>query len=134
MAEYLTDEEFQNLALSGDLISDSSEAIRADQIQSASATANSYLKAAGYDPDFVTVDDDLKYRVAAIAAFRLAKKLQRLPEPATSSALYIDYKMALDWFEKVARGTIKPNLVDQTPEDEPSAGAPLIYTNEKRGW
>jgi hypothetical protein len=139
---YLSDQEFIDGHLTQtDLQHSSNPVQRQSAIQSASAYADSRLKAAGYTLPILPQgtpsrhDQGLTWAVGAIAAYRLAKALQLLPEPVSASALYLDHKLAMDWFDDVQSGKVQPDLMDSaTPDPTASVGGAVIASQPLRGW
>lgn len=133
---YLTDAELL-ARLTGDLGAKSTLEQRTLELDRASAEADGYLRATGFDlPLVAPYPDELQGAVADLARYRLAVTLRLLPEPAEKSALYLDAKTARAWLQDVAAGRIHLEAVDSTPNDgEPSSsGAPVFYTAPRRRW
>ena len=129
---YLTAVEFEAY-LTGDLMARSEADQRNAALDRASAEADSYLRSAGYTLPLTaaTATEDVKGRVADVARYRLAVVLRLLPEPASTSSIYLDMQAALAWFREVARGTVTLDL-DTGDTSEP--GVPVVATNTRRGW
>jgi phage gp36-like protein len=132
VADYITDQELIDTHLPAD-VAKATPAERAVQITAASATADSYLRTAGYAVPLATWHADLTWAVGAIAAFRLASKKGLLPQPAHQSDLYLNHKAAVDWFENVAAGRISLDLGDGDGGSAPSHG-PRVTSDDRRGW
>lgn len=130
---YLTEQELLDNYLPGDVAAQSDSTDRESWIEAASAEADGYLRRAGFSLPLSSVGNDLKSAVGRIAAYHLAVKLGLLPEPAHQSALYLNYKAATEWLRGVAAGTITPIVEDDTGATSTS-GAPLIESDELRGW
>jgi phage gp36-like protein len=133
VADYITEQELIDAHLPADVEKESSPAQRTTQITAASATADSYLRTAGYAVPLSSWGADLTWTVGAIAAFRLASKLGLLPQPAHQSDLYLNHKAAVAWFEDVAAGRISLDLADADGGAKPSHG-PRVTSDDRRGW
>jgi phage gp36-like protein len=131
--DYITDQELIDTHLPADVADHSTPAERAQQIAAASATADSYLRTAGYVLPIATWAADLRWAVGAIAAYRLASKLGLLPQPAKDGDLYLSHKAAIDWLESVAAGRVSLDLEDADLDSSPSNG-PLVESEPRRGW
>lgn len=118
--------------LTGDLLDRALEAQKQRALERASDSADSYLRAAGYQLPAANPGSDLVARVADIARYHLAVVLRLLPEPASTSALWIDYKAATDWFARVAAGEIALDL--PLADGNTSPGRASIATNVGRRW
>jgi phage gp36-like protein len=132
---YVDDPAFQ-ATLTGDLLSRSSLEQRAAALERAESEVEGYLRAGGYATplDQVSVDDDLRGAITDIARYRLAVTLRLLPEPAAQSALYLDYKAAIAWLERVANGQIPIDVIDADGDAGAESGAPSFYTTTRRKW
>ena len=128
---YLDAVEFDEF-LTGDLLDRASEPQKQRALERASDAADSYLRAAGYQLPVANPGSDLSARVADMARYHLAVVLRLLPEPASTSALWIDYKSATDWFQRVAAGEVALDL--PLVEGETSAGRMSIATSVERRW
>jgi phage gp36-like protein len=128
-AAYLSVPEF-DAALTGDLLERASMAQKVGAVERATADADSYLRAGGYVTPVIAPPDDLRGRIADMARYRLAVMLRLLPEPASTSSLWIEHQAAIAWLREVAAGTL--------PLDAPLAGsAPgtaSIYSTPSRRW
>jgi len=129
--EYLTTPELDEL-LTGDLLDRATESQKQRALERASDAADSYLRAAGYQLPVANPGSDLRARVADMSRYHLAVVLRLLPEPANSSALWIDYKSATDWFQRVANGEIALDL--PLVSGATSAGRASISTTVARRW
>lgn len=129
--EYLTNQELDEF-LTGDLFDRATESQKQRALERASDAADSYLRAAGYQLPAASPGSDLQARVADMSRYHLAVVLRLLPEPANSSALWIDYKSATDWFQRVANGEIALDL--PLASGATSAGRASISTTVTRRW
>lgn len=128
---YLSTAEYQAY-LTGDLKTEATTAQLEAALNRASSVADGYLRTGGYEVPVTSPTDDLKGRVADMASYHLAVVLRLLPEPADSSALYINYKDAVQWFRGVARGEVQLDVPLVTTGEE--AGTPQFATNTRRKW
>lgn len=133
MIAYLTLTQLDE-TLTGDLLERATMVQRQTAIERASADANGYLRAAGYTVPLALDDvpDELRGRIADVARYRLAVVLRLLPEPASTSALWIDYQAAVAWLKEMAAGRVTLDLPLATDAAEP--GQPSISTNVGRRW
>jgi phage gp36-like protein len=73
---------------------------------------------------------DVVDKCCEIAAYRLVRL--RGFNPEADGSYLTDYKMAIEWLESVAKGTISPDIVDATPSPAPGtqtpAAAPSSYS------
>lgn len=131
---YLTEPELQAY-LQNDLLTRSDVTQRQAQLDRAASEADSYMRSGGYatpvDPTEVT--PAMQGAVADIARYHLATVLQLVPEPASSSSLYVDYQAAIDWWTDVASGKIAQDAA-LAADMIGSPGEASIATNASREW
>lgn len=130
---YVSDQELIDGYLPADVARGSDAEDRAVAIDAASAEADGYLRRAGFQLPLATVGADLKAAVGSIAAYRLAVKLGLVPEPAAQSAVFLQFKAAIEWLRGVAAGTVTPIVEDAGGDDSHPAG-PLIESDPPREW
>jgi uncharacterized protein DUF1320 len=77
--------------------------------------------------------DDLRARVAQIAAYLVLKHRGFNPELGNDQLIVIEKKEAEAWLSKAGAGTITPSgIVDATPAKR--GGAPRVFNRPSRGW
>lgn len=132
MPSYITLSELYVLGLPASALPSSiSTDARQAQCDAASATAQSYM-AARYPMPLVSVGDEVKEKVAWIAAYNLL--VIRGFNPSGADANYLArFDRAIDWLKDVSRGWVQPDVVP-APATTPDYDAPRIITTTTRGW
>lgn len=109
---------------------------RADALIAASDVAEGYLSAAGYTLPLTAWGNDIRQRVAQLAAATIFRVRGYDPE-GPDKAVFDAEAAALKWFEKLAAGTVQPSgVVDSSSDDDESSsnGSAAVYTTARRGW
>jgi phage gp36-like protein len=107
---------------------------RLEAIQAASATADGYLRAAGYALPLATANDAaLKKAVADLAVYDITQMEGLLPEPVKESAVYLNMKAAHVWFQAIVDGTVSIVVTDDDGATTVGS-APRVATSTSRGW
>lgn len=137
MASYLTTEELDS-RMKPDLRERAEPTEKQTAISDASDEVDSYLAAAGYDLPLPNTPNNgaFKGHLAAIARYKLAVMLYLIPEPASQSQYYLDYKAALNFFSGLRTGETVLPITDADTSNDADAlgGAPVIASKPARGW
>jgi phage gp36-like protein len=138
MAQYLTTDQL-DLRMKPDLVERAEPDQKQVAIKDSSDEVDSYLRAASFDlPLPGTVGDGaFLSNVAAIARYKLATMLYLIPEPASSSQYYLDYKRAVEWFRGLRTGETVLAITDGDTSNDATtqpAGGVVVSSNTLRGW
>ena len=120
--------------LTGDVRDRATPEQKERELKRAAANVSSALKRAGYTLPLATTGEDIKGVVADLVRYRLSVELGLLPEPAHQSALYLSYKMALEWLASIASGTVEIDQEASITDDTEDFSGPIIFSQPRRGW
>jgi len=123
--------------LTGDLLARATADQKTQAVNRVNAELDRALTTAGYTLPIATdpLPADMLGRLADLARYRLAVELQLLPEPADSSATYLDARAAEKWLADIAGGRLDPGLADSSTAGTPGdTASPSIFTNPRRAW
>lgn len=128
--------------LTGDVRDRATPKQKERELLRAEANVTSALRRAGYALPLAAPGEDVKGALADLVRYRLSVELGILPEPAHQSALYLSYKMAQEWLEQVAAGTVEIDLEssDSAVDEDLSGSAgldgsgPVVVSRPPRGW
>lgn len=136
MSQYATLEEFAQFGLPAaateNLYSYDVEA----QIQSASATADSYLASRGYTIPLVSWGSDVKSAVCRIAAWSILVNLRGVnPEDPAHAAVRLGQQDATQWLRDVAKGVANADIATTSPVRRRTGVAGVLGGGtSSRGW
>lgn len=135
MADYATTTDLTNLGILPGALSPLSTTIKEAAITSASRLADSYLAGQFLLP-LAAWEEDLTQKVVDIAVWRLLCNRGFNPDNPSDIAIRTVYEDAIKWFEKVAAGTIVPQVTDASSGADvgTSPETPKVYSSEQRGW
>ena len=109
----------------------------ADGLEAASRLADSYL-AGRYALPLTAWGADLRWAVAAVAAYNLLAGRGFNPQPGTADEqVRMRFEDALRWLRDAAAGRVTPTgVADSGPpgEADGDAGEPVVASDPPRGW
>ena len=106
------------------------------QIQSASATADSYLASRGYSLPLDAWGSDIKSAVSRIAAWSILVNLRGVnPEDPAHAAVRLGQQDAMQWLRDVAKGVANADIATTSPVRRRTGTAGVIGGGTStRGW
>jgi phage gp36-like protein len=130
---YATRTDLTSLGLPSAALTNVSTTAQDAALLSASARADSYLKARFTLP-LTAWGQDLTEAVCHIAAWTILSARGFNPDQGADTAIRTRYEDAIRWLERIADDRATPTVTDSSTSVGGGGTAPRVYSSTARGW